>query len=103
MLTDEAGKSKGAAFLDFSSAQEAQDACGYDGREIPGSRRRLRINPANSKLENSGVRITSNEITNNILNKDNERSTVDDLNRMTTKTKYLFPREKKIKEKKSIM
>lgn len=50
VLTDgETGKSKGAAFVDFGSPQEAQEACKMDGRELPGTRRRLRINPANSK------------------------------------------------------
>lgn len=49
VLTDETGKSKGAAFIDFGSQGEAQDACGMDGKEIPGRRGRLRINPANSR------------------------------------------------------
>ena len=49
ILMDDMGKSKGAAFVDFYTPQDAQDACQNDGREIPGSRRRLRINPANSK------------------------------------------------------
>lgn len=49
VMTDDAtGRSKGAAFVDFGSSEEAQQACNLDGKEgIQG--RRLRINPANSK------------------------------------------------------
>lgn len=48
MVDDQTGRSKGAAFVDFGSAQEAQTACTFDGKEgLQG--RRLRINPANSK------------------------------------------------------
>ena len=49
VFTDETVKSNGAAFIDFKSSNKAQNACKMDGREIPGSRTRLKINPANSK------------------------------------------------------
>lgn len=49
VLTDETGKSKGAAFVDFSSQVEAQEACKLDGREAGPNRRRIRINPAGCK------------------------------------------------------
>ena len=49
VLTDDTGRSKGAAFVDFGSQAEAQDACRLDGREMAGTHRRLRINPANNK------------------------------------------------------
>ena len=48
MTDDTTGRSKGAAFVDFGSSEEAQQACNLDGKEgLQG--RRLRINPANSK------------------------------------------------------
>lgn len=34
VLTDDTGRSKGAAFIDFGSSAEAQDACRLDGREM---------------------------------------------------------------------
>jgi len=49
VLTDDTGRSKGAAFVDFASAGEATAACRLDGKEMANSHRRLRINPANSK------------------------------------------------------
>lgn len=49
VLTDETGKSKGAAFVDFGSQVEAQEACKLDGREAGPNRRRIRINPAGCK------------------------------------------------------
>ena len=49
VLTDDQGKSKGAAFVDFADSYQAQEACGLDGREAGPSRRRMRINPAGSK------------------------------------------------------
>ena len=49
MLTDESGKSKGAAFVDFADSYSASEACKLDGREAGPSRRRMRINPAGSK------------------------------------------------------
>ena len=33
ILTDESGKSKGAAFVDFADSFSAQEACKLDGRE----------------------------------------------------------------------
>lgn len=48
LMDDATGRSKGAAFVDFGSTQEAQQACALDGRDgLQG--RRLRVNPANSK------------------------------------------------------
>jgi RNA recognition motif-containing protein len=48
LMDDQTGRSKGAAFVDFGSAQDAQQACSLDGKEgMQG--RRLRVNPANSK------------------------------------------------------
>jgi RNA recognition motif-containing protein len=48
MMDDATGRSKGAAFVDFGSPEDAAQACNLDGKEaIQG--RRLRINPANSK------------------------------------------------------
>lgn len=48
LVDDTTGRSKGAAFVDFGSAHEAQQACTLDGKEgMKG--RSLRINPANSK------------------------------------------------------
>lgn len=49
VLQDEMGKSKGAAFVDFSDSYSAQEACKLDGREAGPMRRRMRINPAGSK------------------------------------------------------
>lgn len=49
VLTDETGKSKGAAFVDFSDPYQAQEACKLDGQEAGPMRRRMRINPAGSK------------------------------------------------------
>lgn len=49
VLTDESGKSKGAAFVDFADSYSAGEACKLDGREAGPSRRRMRINPAGSK------------------------------------------------------
>lgn len=48
LVDEQTGRSKGAAFVDFGSQQEAQNACSLDGKEgMQG--RRLRVNPANSK------------------------------------------------------
>ena len=48
MMDDATGRSKGAAFVDFGSPEDAAQACNLDGKDgIQG--RRLRINPANSK------------------------------------------------------
>ena len=50
VLTDDTGKTKGAAFVDFETHDEAGRACSLDGRTFPGSHHRgLRVNPANSK------------------------------------------------------
>ena len=49
VLQDDQGRSRGAAFVDFGSQQEAQEACKYDGREGGPQMKRLRINPAGSK------------------------------------------------------
>ena len=49
VLTDDQGKSKGAAFVDFQDAHTAQEACNFDGREAGPNHRRMRINPAGSK------------------------------------------------------
>lgn len=48
LMDDTTGRSKGAAFVDFASVQEAQQACSLDGKEFMKGRS-LRINPANSK------------------------------------------------------
>ena len=47
VLQDDGGRSKGSAFVDFNSAEEAQRACGFDGRKLNGVERPLRINSAN--------------------------------------------------------
>lgn len=49
VLQDDQGRSKGAAFVDFPSQQEAQEACKFDGREAGPNMKRLKINPAGAK------------------------------------------------------
>ena len=49
VLQDETGRSKGAAFVDFGSSNEAQEACKHDGREAGPNMKRLKINPAGAK------------------------------------------------------
>ena len=46
VLTDDQGKPKGAAFVDFKDSHEYENALKYDGHNAPNSTRRLRINPA---------------------------------------------------------
>ena len=46
IMKDDQGRSKGAAFIDFSSATDAATACSYDGRQLGGCKRPLRINKA---------------------------------------------------------
>lgn len=48
VLTDDQGRSKGAAFVDFGSMPEQQQALQCDGK-MGQSGRRLRINPANQR------------------------------------------------------
>lgn len=45
LLMDDQGRSKGSAFVDFASSDQAQQACGLDGQRI--GTRNLRINSAN--------------------------------------------------------
>lgn len=49
VLMDDQGRCKGAAFVDFNSAQEAQQACQLDGREGGPNRKRLKVNMAGNK------------------------------------------------------
>jgi len=50
VLTDESGKTKGAAFVDFATPEDSERACRMDGRQLPGiNPRGLKVNPANSK------------------------------------------------------
>jgi RNA recognition motif-containing protein len=49
LLMDQEGKSKGAAFVEFESKQDADKACGMNGKELGRTGRKLRINPAASK------------------------------------------------------
>ncbi len=49
VLTDETGKSKGAAFVDFKDQHDFENALRYDGQNLPNSTRRLRINPASAR------------------------------------------------------
>ncbi len=47
MLQDQDGKFKGAAFVEFSSKDDADKACGLNGMSL--GDRKVRINPAASK------------------------------------------------------
>ena len=49
VLSDETGRPKGAAFVDFGSPQEYESALRLDGQQAPGGSRRLRVNPAGSR------------------------------------------------------
>jgi hypothetical protein len=49
ILHDDAGRSKGSAFVDFASPAEAQRACQLDGQAVGNGSRPLRVNPANRK------------------------------------------------------
>jgi RNA recognition motif-containing protein len=49
MLQDQDGKFKGAAFVEFDNKEDADRACRLNGAGMPGSDRRLRINPASNK------------------------------------------------------
>ena len=51
---DKAGKSKGAAFVDFDNPNSAKEACQLDEREAGPSRRRIRVNPAAAGGERGG-------------------------------------------------
>jgi len=46
LLMDDQGRSKGSAFLDFATADEAQRACNFDGQRMGPGERNLRINSA---------------------------------------------------------
>lgn len=46
VLMDDQGRSKGSAFVDFASADDAGRACGLNGQRLGGSQRALRINSA---------------------------------------------------------
>jgi len=47
LLLDDQGRSKGSAFVDFATADDANRACTFDGQQIGGAQRSLRINSAN--------------------------------------------------------
>jgi RNA recognition motif-containing protein len=47
LLKDDQGRSKGSAFVDFNSSDDANQACSFNGKVLDGGRRPLRINPAN--------------------------------------------------------
>jgi len=50
VITDETGKPKGAAFVDFANTDDAQKACRLDGKAFSGTHPRgLRVNPANNR------------------------------------------------------
>lgn len=49
VLKDDTGRSKGCAFVDFASEQQAQEACRFDGSSGGPMGKRLKINPANNK------------------------------------------------------
>ena len=49
ILHDDAGRSKGSAFVDFASPAEAQRACQLDGQTLGHGARPLRVNPANRR------------------------------------------------------
>lgn len=49
VLTDDQGKPKGAAFVDFKDSHDYETALRYDGQAAPNSSRRLRINPAGAR------------------------------------------------------
>ena len=51
-MTDEQGKPKGAAFVDFANSRDYEKALTFDGQTAPGVNRRLRINPASQKPTN---------------------------------------------------
>lgn len=46
LLHDDQGKSKGSAFVEFGTVDEAQRACALGGQRLGGAQRPLRINPA---------------------------------------------------------
>lgn len=46
LLHDDQGRSKGSAFIDFRTADEARKACSHDGQRVGNAERPLRINPA---------------------------------------------------------
>ena len=46
LLLDDNGRSKGSAFVDFATADDARRACTFDGQRLGGEARSLRINPA---------------------------------------------------------
>ena len=47
MVSDNEGKFKGVAFVEFDSTREAEQACRCDGKYL--GDRRLRVNPAGNK------------------------------------------------------
>lgn len=49
ILHDDSGRSKGSAFVDFSSSDDAKRACNLDGQRLGNADRNLRINPAARK------------------------------------------------------
>ena len=46
LLLDDQGRSKGSAFVDFATADDARRACTFDGQRLGSAQRNLRINPA---------------------------------------------------------
>ena len=49
VMTDDQGKPKGAAFIDFANSKDYEKALTFDGQSAPGGMRRLRINPASQR------------------------------------------------------
>ena len=49
VLQDDQGRSKGVAFVDFNTPDEARQACSMDGQKLDGGSRGFRINPAARK------------------------------------------------------
>jgi len=56
VLSDDTGRPKGAAFVDFGNSHDYESALKIDGQAAPSGGRRLRVNPAGSKPGGAGGR-----------------------------------------------
>jgi RNA recognition motif-containing protein len=49
VLSDDTGRPKGAAFVDFANSGDYQNALKFDGQQAPNGSRKLRVNPAGAR------------------------------------------------------